>query len=112
MEPTLHDGDIIVVRRSDGFWRKYYHTDTTEKAAERQQVNALEKLYCNPSGAISWFLQKPPLPLTGDIVVYKDPEYFSAKWNVKRVIGLGGQVVSENARGEKVFYLCYIDSIG
>jgi signal peptidase I len=114
MEPTLRDGDILVVRKSDGLWQKY----TRRTRANDQYVNGngsgnvndvdlerrrqderdrsldFEKVHCSSNGP-SWLVHKPPMPVTGNLVVYKDPSayYNSPKWNIKRVVGLGGQVV-------------------
>ena len=61
---------------------------------ERQKLEDFEQENCSAS-PFYWFVKKPPLPLTGDVVVYKDKEYYSEskKSCIKRVVGLGGQVV-------------------
>lgn len=94
MEPTLKDGDIVFVRKSDGIWQQQTRQkEATEKKIERQTLEDFEQAHCSAS-PYYWLLKNPPLPLTGDIVIYKDKEsYNSSKWNIKRVVGLGGQVV-------------------
>eukprot|EP00536_Pseudo-nitzschia_multiseries_P012289 jgi/Psemu1/208220/e_gw1.462.10.1 len=111
MEPTLFHGDIVVVRKSDGFWQhwtrsfdkatierkegNYEHertTDNNQWAVERERVLAFEREHCNSNGAIG-LLRKPATPITGDIVVFKDPEKYPDRWNIKRVVALGGQIM-------------------
>eukprot|EP00980_Cylindrotheca_fusiformis_P005299 scaffold1136_cov146-Cylindrotheca_fusiformis.AAC.12 len=119
MEPSLKDGDILLIRRSDNilwqYWKNYNNTNTTtitttttaaaaaagnesaERMVQRQTLEEFEARHCatNPS----LLLQKPPMALTGDVVVYIDPsDYYHSFWrrpkvNVKRVVGLGGQIV-------------------
>jgi signal peptidase I len=92
MEPTLKDGDIVVVRKSDGYYWQDDAIKDVEKKLERERVLHLEQVHCSQTAG-SWLLRRPPIPATGNIVVYRDPEEFPSKWNIKRVIGLGGQVV-------------------
>lgn len=126
MEPTLFNGDIIVVRKSDGFWQRWTRpvvektkTKTRTKESnegkdgqecqnpatrdnsnennqrwivERERVLAFERENCNSNGLIG-LLRKPATPITGDIVVFKDPERYPDRWNIKRVVALGGQQV-------------------
>lgn len=121
MEPTLYDGDIVIVRTSDGFWQRWTRNisitvstrqtedvdefdqfggndddnDDTRWDYERRKVLAYEGEYCNANPIPNLFLRHPPVPVTGDIVVFKDPSTYFPKsaWNIKRVIGLGGQTV-------------------
>lgn len=123
MEPTLYCGDIVVVRKSDGFWQRWTRPliqDEKEKeeykekegtkgkkqpdntnysnnewAIKRGKILAFEKDYCNSNGSIGLF-RKPPTPINGDIVVYKNPEKYPDQWNIKRVIAIGGQTVRTN----------------
>ena len=100
MEPTLKDGDVVFVRKSDGLlqkrtWQKEEeYEEEVERKLERQKLQDFEEENCSAS-PFYWFIKKPPLPLTEDVVVYKDPEYYSErnKYCIKRVIGLGGQIV-------------------
>ena len=102
MEPTLFSGDIIVVRKSDGFWQQWTRpwenaenqSDSNLRwAIERERVLAYERDHCNSNGTAIGILRKPATPITGDIVVYEDPEKFPGHWNIKRVVALGGQTV-------------------
>ncbi|MGK3738663.1 MAG: signal peptidase I [Bacillariaceae sp.] len=121
MEPTLYCGDIVVVRKSDGFWQRWTRprplikdeeedeeekkgtkgkkqpnkNDNNEWAIERGKILAFERDYCNSNGSIGLF-RKPPTPINGDIVVYKNPEKYPDQWNIKRVIAIGGQNVRTN----------------
>jgi signal peptidase I len=101
MGPTLKDGDVVLVRRSDHAWQQQLRdyirgraSDAADldKQEERDKVKEFEKVYCSQTAPI-WLVRKPPIPATGDIVVFRDPAEYPAKWNIKRVIGLGGQVV-------------------
>jgi signal peptidase I len=115
MEPTLSDGDVIVVRKADGLWQRWTRTwppnvavDTPKGrsivdpfdsssscyawAVERSHVLEYEKEHCRSSPRTGW-LRTPPVPVTGNIVVFQDPEIYPSKWNIKRVNGLGGQIV-------------------
>mmetsp|Transcript_53322 Transcript_53322/g.59592 ORF Transcript_53322/g.59592 Transcript_53322/m.59592 type:complete len:226 (+) Transcript_53322:31-708(+) len=116
MEPTLFCGDIVVVRKSDGFWQRWTRSlkvgkekeqeeeegkvklknnDNNEWAIERGKILLFEKDHCNSNGYIG-LLKKPPIPITGDIVVYKDPEKYPDQLNVNRVSAIGGQTVRTN----------------
>lgn len=114
MEPTLFCGDILVVRKSDGFWQRWTRPrtiegeevmederpkDNIEWAIERERVLAYEREYCNSNGSIG-LLRKPPTPITGNIVVFKNPERFPDQWNIKRVVALGGQIVLTEANAK------------
>lgn len=95
MEPSFKDGDILLVRTSDNLLWDYFCNKETEEIFLRQTLQEFEAIHCSVTPAAT--IQKPPLPLTGDIVVYKDPSDYGAarqKLNVKRVVGLGGQIVS------------------
>jgi len=123
MEPTLYDGDIVVVRSADGFWQRwtkrqdikspqhngesgfvdddddddesYIDDDDSRWSYERRRVLQYEGEHCNVNSTPDLILRCPPIPVTGDIVVFQDPTtYFpNHSWNIKRVIGLGGQLV-------------------
>jgi signal peptidase I len=97
MEPTLKDGDVVLVRKSD-VWNPRASSslplpEDDPKSAERQKLKQLEQMHCKSNGSNSWLLQKPPSILSGSAVVYKSPQEYPAVWTIKRVIGVGGQVV-------------------
>jgi hypothetical protein len=64
---------------------------------ERIQLQQLEAQHChNPNTSNTfWLIQKPPLAVTGQVVVYRNLHEFPSSWNIKRVIGVGGQVVRQ-----------------
>eukprot|EP00565_Helicotheca_tamesis_P005032 CAMPEP_0185724268 /NCGR_PEP_ID=MMETSP1171-20130828/800_1 /TAXON_ID=374046 /ORGANISM="Helicotheca tamensis, Strain CCMP826" /LENGTH=251 /DNA_ID=CAMNT_0028392077 /DNA_START=184 /DNA_END=939 /DNA_ORIENTATION=- len=107
MEPTLHDGDVLLIRRSDAFFLKIHRrhqnnsTTTPEEEEEEEDDNdvqhetsKIQKTDAMVGKFPSRFLSTPPLVLRGDVVVYQDgTTSFPNRWNVKRVIGLGGQRV-------------------
>lgn len=105
MEPTLFRGDVLVIRKADGFWQRLKVptrdkttederlTDNDKRAIERERVLAYERNHCNSNGYIG-LLRKPPTPITGNIVVFKDPEKYPDEWNIKRAVALGGESIA------------------
>ncbi len=97
MEPTLFSGDILVVRKADGFWQRWTMREeekAVDKASlERERILAYERDHCNSNGAIG-LLRKPPIPISGNIVVFKNPEKYPDQWNIERVLATGGETVS------------------
>ncbi|KAL3929382.1 MAG: hypothetical protein SGBAC_012237 [Bacillariaceae sp.] len=69
-------------------------SEPVERILERRTLKDYERRHCQTMPSLQI---KPPLALSGDIVVYKDPQYFyhmnDRQLSVKRVVGLGGQVV-------------------
>ena len=105
MEPTLFSGDILVVRKADGIWQRWKlpsnSSETTDEKkidelnevfAKRQQILDYEKEHCNSNGAIG-LLRKPPTPITGNIVVFKNPDKYPDRWSIERVLATGGETV-------------------
>ena len=98
MEPTLMDGDIVVVRKFDGLLWRRLGPEKEEEAKdeslklERIRLQEWEQTHCNQTPP-PFLIKKPPMAITGKVVVFQDPEEYPAKWNIKRAIGLGGQVV-------------------
>lgn len=100
MEPSLKSGDIVVLRKADGFWQRWTrHRDIEndsgedpERIVQRRRQIELEISQCHSNGP-SRILQRPPLPVVGDIVVYQDPTEYPVKYSIKRVVGLGAQIV-------------------
>jgi signal peptidase I len=126
MEPTLADGDIVVVRKADGLWQRWTRSwppptivhsqkgillldplpSCYAWAVERSHVLEYEREQCRFSPRTGW-LRTPPVPVTGNIVVFQDPEMYPSKKNIKRVHGLGGQIVRERKMAFCVFFdLC------
>lgn len=123
MEPTLLHGDVVVVRKSDGFWQKWTRNVAAGRGgrngdedgdggagasaappdadaddelwmAERRRAAQYERDHCGTGGARGLLLDRPPVPLRGTIVVFRDPQAYPSSWSIKRVVGLGGQRVS------------------
>lgn len=110
MEPTLFSGDVLVVRKADGFWQRWTNSTKEEteidgSAVERERILAYERDHCNSSGAIG-LLRKPPTPITGNIVVFKNPETYPDQWSIKRVLGTGGETATRDTKmGRTVSYI-------
>jgi len=90
MEPTLKDGDVLLVRKSDIF-ANYGFTQSKDEA-DRARIKRIEAtMNANPDHPI---MSTPPLVLPGNIVVFLSPHTaFPHEYRVKRVIGVGGQMV-------------------
>eukprot|EP00934_Nitzschia_sp_Nitz4_P006193 Nitzschia sp. Nitz4//scaffold88_size82704//41110//41784//NITZ4_005294-RA/size82704-processed-gene-0.102-mRNA-1//1//CDS//3329559500//6183//frame0 len=94
MEPTLHSGDILVVRKSDGIWQRYPQDRVDpERKMQQQHQHELEFSYCHGPPNRGWLLQKPPMPIEGDVIVFKDPSEYPWRYSIKRIVGLGHQIV-------------------
>ena len=100
MEPTLFSGDIVVVRRSDGLWQRWkwptssssVGNDYNKQTVERERILTYEKKHCNSNGVVG-LLRKPPTPITGNMVVFKDPAKYPDQWIIERVVATGGDAV-------------------
>lgn len=96
MEPSLRDGDIVLVRKCDSgalvdaVGRLFF---SSEEETERARVRRYEQLQgASQYIPASKFYDCPPTALSGHVVVYKDPEKaFPTELAVKRVVALGGQ---------------------
>ena len=96
MEPSLKDGDIVWTRKADFFQRPV-------ESEERNQLLQFESMYCySPTTGVasnannntgSWVFRRPPIVLTGQVIVYRNPFEYPSSFHIKRVVGLGGQVV-------------------
>eukprot|EP00533_Pseudo-nitzschia_delicatissima_P015486 CAMPEP_0197263442 /NCGR_PEP_ID=MMETSP1432-20130617/1168_1 /TAXON_ID=44447 /ORGANISM="Pseudo-nitzschia delicatissima, Strain UNC1205" /LENGTH=148 /DNA_ID=CAMNT_0042727935 /DNA_START=176 /DNA_END=619 /DNA_ORIENTATION=- len=109
MEPTLFSGDVVVVRKADGFWQRWSstkeETGVDKSDVERQRILAYERDHCNSNGAIG-LLRKPPTPITGNIVVFNNPESYPDQWSIKRVLGTGGETATRDTKmGRTVSYI-------
>lgn len=116
MEPTLKDGDMILVRKADrgvlveslvslvGGRKKSTdpnknntaaHPAATDADTERAQLlrSEVNRGLLRYSPVAKWY-ERPPAALTGHVVVYESPRTaFPTEMAVKRVVGLGGQYV-------------------
>jgi signal peptidase I len=109
MEPCLHDGDVILVRKSDrGEFTEFLcsllpsgslSVSASAAAEEKAQLLRSEQNRGLVQYApVARYYECPPAALTGHVVVYKSP--LTALPNelcVKRVVGLGGQYVRRSA---------------
>jgi signal peptidase I len=115
MEPALHHGDVLLVRKADLYphaaWTRWTSAGAAaldeEAAAERRDavgVLAHDAQAGRPVGA--WltgrtYLHPPMVRQVGSVVVFRAPDaerHPSREYRVKRVVGLGGQLC--RARGE------------
>jgi len=106
MEPALHHGDVLLVRKSDVFpnamWKKWLSVATSFEEEEENQnamkVMAMDAQSGRPIG--EWltgntYLKPPMIHRLGSIVVFRAPDaekYPTREFRVKRVTGLGGQI--------------------
>ena len=102
MEPTLHDGDIVVVRKCDAgvliesFARLWISSNNNKGTAaietDRARLRRYEQLQQGPQHQpMGRFYQCPPTALSGHVVVFSSPTEFPSSLSIKRVIGVGGQ---------------------
>lgn len=83
----------MVVRKSDGIWQKQTRKEEDPVLTfQRQQQIDLERTHCHSNG-VSWLIHKPPIPVVNDIIIYKDPTEYPWRHCIKRVVGLGQQIV-------------------
>jgi signal peptidase I len=108
MEPALQDGDILLVRKADFFpseqWKKWTQS-SDEKDIEANQnalrVIALDAQSDRPIGDTITgytFLHPPTIHMPGSVVVFRAPDTEKyPEYRVKRVVGLGGQIVKSGS---------------
>lgn len=107
MEPTLKDGDLLLVRKSDrgvvvesavNLLTGDNNGPSDKERAQllRSEVNRGLLRYT----PVAKFYERPPAALSGHVVVYKSTlAAFPMELNVKRVVGLGGQYVRQLSHG-------------
>lgn len=101
MEPTLQEGDVVLIRKSDpGYFAHFMFgfpplNDDTISTARLRTVEKLQGTASVPSSPPVLFsglwYSCPPIALPGQVVVYQDPEVFPPNLCVKRVVGVSGQ---------------------
>jgi signal peptidase I len=90
MEPTLKDGDVVLVRKSD-ILADYNLSGTVEQ--DETDRARLKRMEATMSGSMDHpLMSRPPLVLGGHVVVFCSPK--KAFPHVKRVAAVGGQLVS------------------
>jgi signal peptidase I len=112
MEPSLHDGDLILIRKSDrgvfveSLVRLVQGEAGSSTSADQAKSERAKLLRSEVNrgllqyAPIAKFYERPPAALTGHVVVYKSPlAAFPNQLAVKRVIGLGGQYVRKSEGG-------------
>jgi signal peptidase I len=87
MEPSLCHGDVVLVRKAD--IAPFVETFATgEELTTRARILRIE------GTQRSWMFDRPPVVLPGDVVVFCNPmKAFPNEYNIKRVKGVGGQMV-------------------
>ena len=90
MEPALHDGEVVLVRKCESLLKLYDDDDQKERRNIRR-YEYLQGLAAHVPRARIY--EHPPTALPGHVVVYKNPETALNQQDlcVKRVVGLGGQ---------------------
>jgi signal peptidase I len=91
MEPSLHDGDVLLVRKAD-ILPLVTRNSSEEDMAMRARILRDEGHYHH-----SILLARPPMVLPGDVIVFCSPKTaFPNEYHIKRVMGVGGQMVCTN----------------
>ncbi|KAL3822194.1 hypothetical protein ACHAXA_008210 [Cyclostephanos tholiformis] len=130
MEPSLRDGDVVLVRKSDVYpaasWRRWISAGAVDGIAppsfdddnydNDEDHNALRVLALDASSGRpigdKWtgrtYLKPPTIHVLGSVVVYRAPDaarYPMGEYRIKRVVGLGGQLCrtsySSSSGGER-----------
>lgn len=114
MEPSLQDGDILLVRKADIFpthqWKKWTSQELDEEENEENQnalrVIALDAQSDRPIGETITgytYLHPPTIHRPGSVIVFRAPDTEKyPEYRVKRVIGLGGQIVQSGSSWFKI----------
>ena len=98
MEPALRHGDVLWVRKAD-FLPGFSELSVSTLEGRRQDETDRARVVRNEEMATGeytsiWFGQ-PPLVLSGQVVVVADPSSgLPATKQARRVVGVGGQIVS------------------
>ncbi len=108
MEPALQDGDILLVRKSDLLphldWKRWTSSSASSYEEEEAHQTAIRVIAHDaqsgrPIGENNvgyTYLHPPTMHQLGAVVVFRAPDaekYPSSEYRVKRVVGLGGQIV-------------------
>lgn len=101
MEPSLKDGDVVLVRKCEAgtftsslwLWttNRNNNVDADRECAVRHE-RLQQKLQSGMGGGESgWIASRPPLVLPGQVLVYQNPLSLTKEYFVKRVAAVGGQ---------------------
>jgi signal peptidase I len=118
MEPTLQNGDILLIRKADfpimgrvmmacnNSNKTHDNNDNDndvnddkleeETKKRRLRENEFQRFAARENQAV--WVRWPPSPMRGQIITYKSPDAYPPDLVIKRVIGLAGQVVSDDER--------------
>lgn len=109
MEPSLQDGDIVLVRKAD-ILQLFNHFSVTPFDFE---AKAIQDRILRTEGRQSRILSRPPLVLPGDVVVFANPMKgaFPRELNIKRVVAVGNMMVGR-ASQVVVFIYVYLRRMG
>jgi signal peptidase I len=125
MMPSLHHGDVVLVRKSDVYpessWRRWTsacpssetkgddddddgYDDRENESRDALKVLALDASSGRPIGD-KWtgrtYLRPPTVCVPGSVVVYRAPDahkYPTGEYRIKRAVGLGGQLCQTTYR--------------
>ncbi|KAL7480896.1 hypothetical protein ACHAW6_006557 [Cyclotella cf. meneghiniana] len=121
MEPALYHGDVLLVRMADVLpYRQWQQWTSAVPTAEERDQNALRVIALDaeserPIGDTLTgytYLHPPTIHKLGAVIVFRAPDaekFPSGEYRVKRVIGLGGQIIEP--RGDS-FDLKHVPSFG
>lgn len=101
MEPSLKDGDVVLVRKADivRFLVKDISNIFTAYDFGTRELTSEERIL-QIEGRPARILSRPPLVVPGDVVVFCNPNTAFPNQNIiKRIVATGGQMV----RDEDVF---------
>ncbi len=91
MEPTLKEGDVLLVRKSDVLSDFHFMTEPDD-ATDRARIKRMEASISNSIDHP--LISRPPIAVVGHVVVFTSPKTaFPHEYHVKRVAAVGGQLV-------------------
>ena len=114
MEPAVRKGDVLLVRKADflpGLVSSFFigssnddkgvdnnnniRQQQTQDATDLARVAKEEEMAAGRRSETPLFFARPPAILPGQVVVIKNPATaFPTQYQARRVVGLGGQIVS------------------
>jgi signal peptidase I len=101
MEPSFRDGDVLVVRKVD-ILPMVPIGSSEEDVASRARILRAE------GHQHSILFARPPMVLPGQVIVFCSPKTaFPNEYHIKRVIGVGGQMVRGMKRSLRLVSIQY-----